>query len=121
MAVNEPVAASQCLYTTVRNLLTRTAYFDFLPPHGRRLACGEEITVWGDIQHHFTRQTTNDRSQRALELCLANKQIAIEKTPAVHLYDATLDNTKVLSLDSGSFAVVDPCWGAYASTTLDCD
>lgn len=116
MSINAPIAATGCLFSTIRNLLPRTAYFDFIPPYGKRLACGEEVTVWGDIQHHFTKLTANDRRMRSFQNALRNKHIALVKTPAVHLFDTTFDETKILTLDSGSVVLADPCWGEYSSS-----
>ena len=124
MSINTPNAATDCLYTTVRNIASSEKYFGFLPPHGRRLACGEELSFWGDIQHYLARYTPNERARRSLEEALAgdNKAIAIVKSPAVHLFDETLDQTQILVLDNGTLATADPCWGSYSSSlTHACD
>jgi len=124
MAINAPNAATECLYTSVRNIAPTEKFFGFLPPHGRRLACGEELSFWGTIQSWLTRFTPNERGRRSLEEALAgeNPAIAIVKSPAVHLFDETLDETKILTLDGGNFAAADPCWGAYSSSlTHECD
>jgi hypothetical protein len=107
-----------CLYSTVRNMLNREVYYGFLPPHGRRLASGEEVTVFGDIQHHFARQTANDRGRRSFEAAIgkADPDIVIAKSPDLHLVDATTDETRVISLSAGVFTTVDPCWGTYSSS-----
>jgi len=118
-------AATACLYSTVRNIALTEKFFGFLPPHGRRMACGEEITVWGDIQHWLTRFTPNDRAKRSLEVALAgdgtyDAALAIVSTPSVHLFDGTIDETRILTLDNGSAVFADPCWGAYSSEALAC-
>ena len=125
MALFEPNEATACLYSTVRNVATTEKFFGFLPPHGRRLACGEELSVWGHLQNWLTRFTPNDRARRSLEVALTNtlavpNVLALVNTPAVHLYDPTLDNTKILELDNATLAVADPCWGAYSSVSIDC-
>jgi hypothetical protein len=121
MALFSARAATDCLFSTVRNTDTVEHYFGFLPYHGRRLAAGEELTVWGDVQHHLTRQTPNERGRRALELALdstdpAGGQLVIAKSPSPHLFDLTLDETKILDLANGTLGVIDPCWGAYSSS-----
>jgi hypothetical protein len=116
MAIFAANSATACLYSTVRNIATTEKYYGFLPEHGKRMACGEELTVWGDIQHWLTRFTPNGRARRSLEYALENGFIVIANTPAVHLFDETLDETKILTLDNGSFAAADPCWGAYSSS-----
>lgn len=116
MALLEAPAEAAGLYSTVRNMLPREVYLGFLPPHGKRIAAGEEVTVFGDVQTHFYRQTHNGRGQRSLENALKNGTLVIVKSPAVHLYDETLDETKVLSLNNGSFVAADPLWGSYSSS-----
>jgi hypothetical protein len=124
MAINAPNAATECLYSTFRNIGPSEKFFGFLPPHGKRLACGEEISIWGDPQHWLTRFTPNERARRSLEEALAgaNPVLVLVKTPAVHLFDATADETKILTLNGGSFVAADPCWGAYSSSSaIACD
>lgn len=125
MALLATPAAVECLYSTVRNISLREKFFGFLPPHGRRLACGEEMTVWGDIQHWLTRFTPNDRSRRSLQVALAgdadySSVLVLVNTPAVHLYDASQDETKILTLVAGTFVQADPCWGSYSSNSMIC-
>jgi len=118
MTIFAAPAGTTCLYSTLRNMLAREAYFGFLPPHGKRLASGEEITVFGSIQQYFARQTPDDRGRRALEAALnkADPDLVITNGPAVHLTDDTTDDTKILTLSNGSFAAADPCWGSYSSS-----
>jgi len=119
MTINAVNAATDCLYSTVRNLRDKNTYFGFLPQHGKRLAPGEEVTVWGDIQHHMTKLTPNERGRRSLENALtnANPDIALVKTPAVHLFDTTLNETKIITLTAGAMVLADPCWGDYSSSS----
>ena len=123
MAYNTVAATAKCLYSSVRNVLSRETYFGFLPPHGRRLAAGEEITIFGDIQGHLNKNTPNDRGRRSLETALnvqavGGEKLAITRSPSVYLVDATTAETKVISLNNDSFVVADPCWGAYSSHEL---
>jgi len=122
MSLNAPNTATECLYSTVRNLDSAEKFFGFLPPHGRRLACGEELSVWGDIQHWLTRFTPNERGRRSLEEALDDGTLVLVKSPSVHLFDATLDETQILTLDSNVLVVADPCWGSYSSSSsIACD
>jgi hypothetical protein len=117
MTINAVNAATDCLYSTVRNLRAKETYFGFLPQHGKRLAAGEEVTVWGDVQHHLTKLTPNERGRRSLELALTTGgDLAIVKTPSVHLYDTTLQETKIITLVNAALVLADPCWGAYSSS-----
>lgn len=125
MALFQVPTTAECLYSTVRNVATTTRFFGFLPPHGRRLACGEEVTVFGNIQAWLQRFTPNDRAKRSLQEALtptdgSSRSLVIVNTPAVHLFDATLDITRILVLDNGSFATADPCWGQYSSSSIAC-
>jgi len=124
MAINSPNAATECLYSTVRNISSTEKFFGFLPPHGRRLACGEELSIWGDIQHYLAKYTPNERGRRSLESALTGDSpvMALVNSPAVHLFDSTLDQTQILTLDNGAFAAADPCWNAYSSSlSIQCD
>lgn len=118
MTLFEPVAACECLYSTLRNMRAQETYFGFLPPHGRRLASGEEITVFGDIKSYFTKLAPHDRARRSFEaaLCKDDPDIVIVRDPALHLSDLTTDDTQVITLSGGRLSVADPCWGPYSSS-----
>jgi len=123
MAYNTVAATAKCLYSSVRNVLSRETYFGFLPPHGRRLAAGEEITIFGDVQGHLNKNTPNDRGRRSLETALnvqavGGEKLAITRSPSVYLVDATTAETKVIALNNDSFVTADPCWGSYSSHEL---
>ena len=125
MALLAATSGAECLYSTVRNIGLTGKFFGFLPPHGRRLACNEEITVFGEVKDYLQRFTPNERAKRSLEVALAGdatyaKTLVIVNTPSVHLYDATLDVTRILTLDNGSVSLADPCWGEYSSGSLAC-
>src|SRR5688572_21991290 len=105
---------TECLYTTVRNVSGEERAFGFLPPHGRRLADDEQISIPGHLADYVAGK--NRRSLQALEACVEAGDLIIMRTPAVHLYDPTLDVIKVLDLEDGDLGVVDPCWGSYSSS-----
>ena len=116
MAFNEVAASVTGLYTTLRNMLSTEKFFSFFPPHGRRLAAGEEITVLGDLGRWIQSKRFDGRARRSFEAALAAGSLVIVKTPDVILYDETLDVSKKLSLDNSAFSDVDPDWGAYSSS-----
>ncbi len=116
MTVFAPTAAAACLYTTLRNMSAQRQYFGFLPPHGRYLDSCEEFSVAGDMMSWFKRQTEQSRARRSFEAALEAGVLAIVSSPAVHLFDTTLDVTGVLALDNNTLLTTDPCWGAYASS-----
>ena len=121
MTTFAPSAATACLYTTLRNMSAggpaEGRFFGFFPPHGRRLQPCEEITVAGDMMSWFKRQTECGRARRSFEAALEDGVLAIVSSPSVHLFDATLDLTRVLGLDNATLVAVDPCWGSYSSSS----
>lgn len=122
MALLEPLDATTCLWTTVRCIADTERFFGFLAPHGRRLDCGEELNQWGDLQSWTNRYTPNERARRSLENALGGDSptLVLVKTPAVHLYDPTLFQTQIVSLDNDTLAATDPCWGTYNSQSVEC-
>jgi hypothetical protein len=85
---NETLPQAVGLYTTVKNIASiipsgggnPTQYiqmfFGFLPPHGRNMLAGEEITIFGDLQAWISnsRPTPNERARRSLEAALTGIQ-----------------------------------------------
>lgn len=59
-----------CLYTTVLNISGREAVFSFLPPHGKRMAANEQLTVAGNLIDRLASLTSN-RKFLALERALS--------------------------------------------------
>lgn len=104
---------SASLCTTIINNSGATRSFSLLPPHGRRLAPNEQVSLPGDIR---TLLAPHKRNFDALEALLVAGDLAILSTPAPVLYDATLDVAQVLALDNGDLGVADPSYGAYSSS-----
>lgn len=101
------------LTTTFRNVSGKTLSFGCFP-RSKRLAPGEEHTIDGDP---VAALKGNKRKLEALNRALhVDRTLVIVTSPNVHLYDATRDNTKVLSLDNGTLSVTDPSWGTYSSS-----
>ena len=109
------MADTNCLQTKVRNMSGNEAFFGFLPPHGKRLASGEEYTFFGSPEALLA-SVTKKRQRTALQNALTTGKVVLVSTPAVHAYDATLDVTKILGVTNGSVTVSEPCWGAYSSS-----
>ncbi len=119
----DATAPVTCFYTTVRNISGVEKTFGFLGKHSKRLEAGEQYTVPGNIIDQLAKEP---RKFNAMERAVAgftdqagndvDPTLAIVSTPAVHLYDDTADDTKVLTLDNGTLGKSDPCWGAYSST-----
>lgn len=102
-----------CFHSTVRNVSGQEKFFGFLPSHGKRLAAGEEYSVFGNL---IDRVAGNKRRERVIQEVVDAENLVIVKTPLVHLYDETDDVTKGLALSGGTLGSVDPCWGAYSSS-----
>lgn len=104
-----------CLYTTVQCLTPQPRTFAFLGRHGKRLAPYQQYTVPGDLA---TTLASRGRAVhfKSFEKAVAHGDLAIVKTPAVHLYDDAKDVTKVLTLDNGALGKADACWGGFSSS-----
>lgn len=98
-----------CLYTTVMNTSGREAVFSFIPPHGRRMAADEQLTVAGNMVDRLAKQTSN-RNFKALERALDSGALTIVSTPTVFVYDADDDTTHGVGIAGGALGEVDACW-----------
>jgi len=112
-----PEENTDCLYTHVKNVSGKERVFGYLGPRGMRLAANEVVTLPGNLVDalgnggHWSQQKF-----KALERSLTvNASLEILATPAVHLHDAVLDETKMLVLQGGVLGVVDPCWAPVVS------
>jgi hypothetical protein len=100
-----------CLYSVVKNIADRRINFGFLPPHGKSLAAGEELSIFGDVREAvFRGDRFGKRFGEYLENCLERDLLEIRKTPAVVLTDETTDDIKYLSLNNTTLGTSDPCW-----------
>lgn len=106
------------LYTTVKNTSGVAKVFGFLGERGKRLAVDESYTQRGNLISKLGAQTSKRRFQ-ALERSLEEGRLEIISTPGVHVYDATLDETKVLAIDNGILGVVDPTWLSSGSSEFE--
>ena len=109
---------TDCMETKVRNMSGSEAFFGFLPPHGKRLASGEEYTYFGSPETLYA-SITKKRHRTALQSALTAGKLVIVATPSPIAYDATLDVSKAIGVTNGSVTVSDPCWGAYSSSITD--
>lgn len=109
---------NSCLYTTVRNTSGSVRSFGFLGDHGMRLAVGEQVTVRGNLVDQIAKRK---RAFQGLERALEATDLAVLKTPAVHLYDDTNDEVKMLALDAGVLGGTDPCWGALSLSSHEAE
>ena len=101
--------------TKVRNVSATTKTFGYLGRRGKTLAAGEEYTFDGDLRAWLSALPRPTKLKKFIADLEAG-HIALVSDPAVHLYDPTLDVTKVVKLDNGTLGVQDPSWGAYSSS-----
>lgn len=104
-----------CLYTTIQNTSGVTKYFGFLR-QGVQLAPDEQVSFPGDLATRLASANNSDRVFPSFEESLDAVEIVILKTPAVHLYDATRAEVRVLSVADHVLGTVDPCWGTYSDS-----
>jgi hypothetical protein len=112
--------ALDCLYTTVRNISGATRYFDYLPPHGRRLADDEEMSVPAELLPWMNRCGINMRKLRGFAADLTACNIAIVQTPQQHVHvvgeEGDLDVFRTVTIhrdpatDEDVVVAVAPCW-----------
>jgi hypothetical protein len=101
-----PTPSSDSLLTTLKNTSGIEGSFGYVPPHGRRLAPNETITVFGNIADRVARK--GERYVKALERDLERGDITILSTPSPVFNQAGAP--KVISDTAGTLGVVDPSW-----------
>lgn len=109
------MASVNCLYTTVQNVSGREAIFSFLPPHGRTMGIGEQLTVAGNLIDRLAVKTSN-RQFQAMERALSAGLLSILATPSVFVYDDTIASgavidPKVIVDAAGVLGMAEPCYG----------
>jgi len=93
----------------------KTAVFGFLPPHGKRLAAGDEYTFFGSMPG-LLQAITSKRKREAFITSVKAGDIAIVSSPSPFFYDETLDVTKTIKVDNNSISTADPCGVNYSSS-----
>ena len=103
-----------CLMTTVVNTSGEVRRFGFLPPRGRTLAVDAEFSAIGTIvdwvQSRGGHRPIPEKLEKSIRLALESGDMEIKKTPAVVLYDATAENSKIVALDDATLETATPCW-----------
>lgn len=80
--------------------------YAFLPPYGRSLAAGAEITVPAGV---LAGSTVRDRRRQAsLQAAINAGHITIKESAAVVLYDTTLEASRVVAIDNNTYGSVAP-------------
>jgi hypothetical protein len=101
-----------CFYTVVQNVSGKQVDCTFLPPHGRILEAGEQISVPGDIWDFLAHRRTKFLG---LERALAAGVLVVISSPPQHMLDLVTNLVKVPKLTNGTLGIADPCWGSYSS------
>jgi hypothetical protein len=109
------MADSTCLETKVRNMSGKAAVFGFLPPHGKKLAAGDEYTFFGSMTG-LLQAITSKRKREAFIAAVKSGDIVVVSTPSPLFYDETLDVTKTIKVANNSISTADPCGITYSSS-----
>jgi len=75
------ITSSNALKTTIRNTSGASAFFGFLPPHGKRLANNADYVFYGSPEN-FWSSPTRKRQRTALTVSLDAGRITIISDPA---------------------------------------
>jgi hypothetical protein len=100
-----PTPVAYSLYTTILNSSGAEAVFSFIPPHGKRMAANEQLTVAGNIIERLAGKTSK-RQFQALERAVSAGKLTIVSTPGVFVYNGT--KPQVVSGGAGTLGMVDP-------------
>lgn len=99
-----------CLTSSVKNISGDEAWCSFLPPHGRKLAAGENVEIIGDIWAEISKGSRSNRKRKALQKALDDGVLELTSTPAPIIIDSVTGASKIVKLTSGTLGVEDPCW-----------
>lgn len=98
--------STDSLYSTLKNTSGKEGSFGYIPPHSRRLAPNETITVFGNVVDRIAKK--GERQVRAFERDLSRGDIELVSTPSLVL---DVDGApKVIGEESGELGMVDPSW-----------
>jgi len=93
----------------------KAAVFGFLPPHGKKLASGEEYVFFGSLTG-LLQSITSKRKQEAFTNAVKSGDLVVVSTPAPLFYDPTLDVTKTVKVLNNVISTDNPCGVAYSSS-----
>lgn len=106
-----------CLNTLIRNTSGGTRNFSFLPPHGIRMAAGEEVSIVGDLVQALSRSVdgAGRRNIISLQKALDAGDLMIVSSPSQILHDDTKNKSRILHLNNDVLTVVDPSFADSVS------
>lgn len=111
------VLDTSCLYSTLKNVSGRRLIAGYLPPHGRTLEINATFSVLGDLTSAIARgdRLEGMRRLQAFQAAIGRGDIQVLSTPSPILVDQTTHNSKMLQLNNGALAEVNPCWANSVS------
>lgn len=92
--------------TILKNASGVARYFGFLPPYGRNLAIGEEISVSAGVLAGSS--VSDRRRQAALQKAINDGIITVKESPALVLFDTTNEVSRVVAIDNNTYGSVTP-------------
>jgi hypothetical protein len=101
-----PTPNSDSLVSTVKNTSGVEGPFGYIPPHGKRLAPNETITVFGNIADRIAQKGA--RAVNAFERDLERGDLTVLSTPSPVFNQAGAP--KVIADAAGVLGVADPSW-----------
>jgi hypothetical protein len=103
-----PAPTQYSLYSTVINSSGMETVFSFIPPHGKRLAAGEQLTVAGNIIDRLAVKTSN-RQFKAMERAVSSGLLTILYTPGQFVYDGSA-KIQMVGVKGTGIGMVDPVY-----------
>jgi hypothetical protein len=97
---------SDSLLSTLKNTSGIEAPFGYIPPHGRRLAVNETLTVFGNIADRIVAKGA--RAEAAFIRDLGSGALTVLSTPSPVFNQAGAP--KIINDAAGTLGVVDPSW-----------
>jgi hypothetical protein len=92
--------------TILKNASGAARYYGFLPPYGRELADGAEISVPAGVLAGSS--VSDRRRQAALQKAINDGHITVKESPAVVLFDTTAQASRVVAIDNNTYGSVTP-------------
>jgi hypothetical protein len=92
--------------TILKNASGAARYYGFLPPYGRELANGAEISVPAGVLAGSS--VSDRRRQAALQAAINAGHITVKESPAVVLFDTTAQVSRVAAIDNNTYGSVAP-------------
>ena len=103
---------TDCMLSSVRNISGSAMYFDFLPPHGVKLANHGEYTCIGNIMSFVGMGLGGQRAILRLEQMVNDGLLEIKYTPSPVFWDKGRIRISLMQVYNDKLVVMQPCWGS---------